>query len=103
MRQQIEVQSESSGCFADFDRCFLTHWRNYMLNPLPAEQIVDAENCPYFMPEVTLDRFLKGLNDPQARPILVVQLLKRARPDDVFSFVSPRELSEMWSQIEGFL
>jgi hypothetical protein len=74
-----------------------------MLNPLPAEWIVDSDNRPYFMRELALDQFLKRLEDPQDRPFLIGQLLREARPDDVFSFVSPREILEMWPQIEDFL
>jgi hypothetical protein len=92
-----------SGYFAIEVDNFVPVWRRSMLNPTPAEQIVDAENHPYFMREIALDQFLKGLEDPQARPILLGQLLQMARPDDVFSFVSPQELSEIWSQVEGLL
>ena len=76
-----------------------------MLNPMPAEQMVDAQNRPYFMRELTLDRFLKGLEDhnPEGRAYLLGQLMREARPDDVFSFVSPRELIEAWPEVEGYL
>jgi hypothetical protein len=74
-----------------------------MLNPMPLERIVDDQGHPYFMREVTLGEFMNGLKDPQARPYLLGQLLRMARPDDVFSFVSPRELLEVWPQIEILL
>lgn len=74
-----------------------------MLNPTPAEQMVDQQNRPYFMRELTLDRFFKGLEDPEGRAYLLAQVMRDGRPDDVFSFASPRELMEAWPQIEGFL
>lgn len=74
-----------------------------MLNPMPADLIVDEENRPYFMRDLTLDRFFKGLGDANGRAYLLGQLLRNARPDDVFSFVSPGELLRAWPEIEEYL
>jgi hypothetical protein len=76
-----------------------------MLNPTPVDQLVDEQNRPYFMPEMTLDRFQKGLRDsnPEARAYLIGKLMREARPDDVFSFVSPQQIAEIWDQVEIYL
>ncbi len=76
-----------------------------MLNPTPAEQMVDEGGRLYFMPEMTLERFQKGLADsnPEARAYLLGKLLRDARPDDVFCFVSPQQIADAWPSMEGYL
>jgi hypothetical protein len=74
-----------------------------MLNPTPLDQMLDEQGRPYFMPSLTLEQFLKRLNDPEDRSYLIAQLMREARPDDVFSFLSPRDLLETWPQVEELL
>lgn len=80
-----------------------------MLNPTPLERMVDSRGKPYFLPDLpddmTLDKFRKALADPnlKARAVCLVCLLRNARPDDVFFLVSPGQLREMWSLVEGHL
>lgn len=78
-----------------------------MLNPTPKEQMVDEKNCPYFLADcgMTLEKFQRGLDDPnpEARAYLLGKLMREARPDDVFSFVSPRKIRENWPEIEHYL
>ena len=74
-----------------------------MLNPTPLDQMLDEQGRPYFMRSLTLEQFLKRLNDPEDRSYLIAQLMREARPDDVFSFLSPRDLLETWPQVEELL
>jgi|tagenome__1003787_1003787.scaffolds.fasta_scaffold18932808_1 hypothetical protein len=74
-----------------------------MLNPTPLDQMLDEQGRPYFMRNLTLEQFLKRLNDPEDRCYLIAQLMREARPDDVFSFLSPRDLLETWPQVEELL
>ena len=76
-----------------------------MLNPSPVDRLVDAQNRLYFMPEMTLDHFQKGLLDsnPEAVAYLFAKLMRDARPDDVFSFASPQQIAAAWPQVEGYL
>ncbi|MFL6264202.1 MAG: hypothetical protein ACJ76Y_31335 [Thermoanaerobaculia bacterium] len=74
-----------------------------MLNPTPLDQMLDGQGRPYFMRNLTLEQFLKRLNDPEDRSYLIAQLMREARPDDVFSFLSPRDLLETWPQVEELL
>jgi hypothetical protein len=79
-----------------------------MLNPTPLERMVDGRGRLYFLPDdldMTLGKFLKALADPnlEARAVLLASMLRNARPDDVFFLVSPQELREMWSRVEGCL
>ena len=74
-----------------------------MLNPTPLDQMLDEQGRPYFMRELTIEKFLKRLNAPEDRSYLIAQLMRNARPDDVFSFLSPRDLLEAWPQVEELL
>jgi|SRR5436305_7888547 hypothetical protein len=76
-----------------------------MLNPTPVDRMVDQGGRLYFMPEMTLERFQKGLADsnPDARAYLLGKMLREARPDDVFCFVSPQQIADAWPSLEGYL
>lgn len=70
-----------------------------LLNPTPAEHLVDAQGRPYFLWDVdmTLDRFREALRtgDDAQRAYLVGKLMRQAKPDDVFTFVSLAEIREL--------
>lgn len=78
-----------------------------MLSPTPPELLADAEGHPYFLwdSEMTLEDFRKGLQDPDAdvRAYLLGKLMRQAKPDDVFTFASPREIRDLWPSLERFL
>lgn len=77
------------------------------LNPTPPERMVDAQGRPYFLWDVdmTLERFRELLRDPnpETRAYAIGKLMRQARPDDVFSFVSVAEIRENWERLEGYL
>ena len=78
-----------------------------MLSFTPPERLVDAQRRPYFLwdCDLTLDQFRKGLEDPDAevRAYLVGKLMRQAKPDDVFMFVQPREIRELWPRLARYL
>jgi hypothetical protein len=78
-----------------------------MLHPTPTHRLLDAHGRPYFLwdVEMTLDEFRRRLQDPdpQVRSHLIGKLMRQAKPDDVFSFVRPREIRELWSQLTPYL
>jgi hypothetical protein len=78
-----------------------------MLNPTPLEQLTDRHGHPYFLwdSEMTLDEFRKGLedDDPEVRAYLIGKLMRQAKPDDVFTFVSAREIRALWPRLERYL
>ena len=78
-----------------------------MLNPTPAERMVDKQGHPYFLwdNELTLDEFVIKLRDPdpELRAYLIGKLMRQARPDDVFTFASPRTIRELWPRLERYL
>lgn len=74
-----------------------------VLNPTPHERLVDASGRPYFLwdMDMTLERFRHELAtaDRPTRAWFVGKLMRQAKPDDVFSFVSAEEIGEQWSEL----
>lgn len=54
---------------------------------------------------MTLEQFERALRDYDAEPraYLIGKLMRQAKPDDVFSFVSAQEIAVLWNQIERYL
>jgi hypothetical protein len=69
--------------------------------------MTDAQGRPYFLWDVdmTLERFRELLRhaDPETRAYAIGKLLRQAKPDDVFSFVTVAEIRAHWSRLEGYL
>jgi hypothetical protein len=69
--------------------------------------MLDAQGRPYFLWDVdmTLERFRRLLveGDVETRAYLMGKLMRQAKPDDVFSFVTPREIREAWPRLERYL
>lgn len=70
----------------------------------PPDRLVDAQGRPYFLwdAELTLEEFRRGLRgpDPEARAYLVAKLMRQAKPDDVFQFVSLEEIGRLWPRLQ---
>jgi hypothetical protein len=77
------------------------------LNRTPLDRMVDPQGRPYFLWDVdmTLERFRELLRhpDPGTRAYAIGKLMRQARPDDVFSFVSVEEIRTHWERLEGYL
>ena len=41
--------------------------------------------------------------DSEVRAYLLGKLMRQAKPDDVFSFASPRTIRELWPRLERYL
>lgn len=78
-----------------------------MLNPTRREALTDEAGHPYFLwdCDLTLEDFQRGLRDsnPEVRAYLVGKLMRQAKPDDVFGFVSPRAIRELWPRLVRYL
>ena len=78
-----------------------------MLNPTPREKMVDRRQRPYFLWDCDLDihQFRRRLRDPnpEVRAYFIGKLMRQAKPDDVFEFVSAKTIREMWPHLERFL
>lgn len=69
--------------------------------------MLDAEGRPYFLwdTDLTLEAFRAYLEDPDpdVRAYFVGKLMRQAKPDDVFTFVSPRAIRADWPRVERHL
>jgi hypothetical protein len=78
-----------------------------MLNPTSPEHLVNAEGQPYFLwdSEMTLEQLRSGLQDPdpEVRAYLAGKLMRQAKPDDVFTFLTAREIRQLWPRLERYL
>jgi hypothetical protein len=78
-----------------------------VLNPTPRELLLDQKGRPYFLWDVdmTLERFQELLrtDDRETRAYLVGKLMRQAKPDDVFSFVTESEIRELWPDVQPYL
>jgi hypothetical protein len=77
------------------------------LAPTPPDRMVDARGRPYFLwdEDTTLSEFRAKLDDgdPEVRAYYLGKLMRQAKPDDVFTFVTAREIGARWRSIERFL
>ncbi len=76
-------------------------------NPTPPEKLTDSRGRPYFLWDVdlTLDQFRALLRegDQVKRAYLVGKLMRQAKPDDVFEFVSLEEIRDLWTDVQRYL
>lgn len=74
-----------------------------MLCPTPPERLLDARGRPYFLwdSDMPLKRFEELLRDGDdvVRAHLIAKLMRQAKPDDVFTFVSLKEIGELWPNL----
>ena len=78
-----------------------------MLLPTPPEKLVDAHGRPYFLwdCDMTLAEFQRRLREEgdDGRAYLVGKLMRQAKPDDVFTFVSVAEIVAAWPKLRRYL
>lgn len=77
------------------------------LCPTPPHLLVDAQDRPYFLwdLDLTISDFRERLiaPDPAVRAYFIARLMRQAKPDDVFSFVSLADIRRHWPGIVGHL
>lgn len=78
-----------------------------MLNPTPDTRLFDPQGRPYFLWDCDLDdaEFRQGLQDPdtQVRAALIGKLMRQAKPDDVFRYVSESQVRAHWDAVQPYL
>ena len=78
-----------------------------VLNTTPPDRMIDSKGRPYFLwdLEMSLEEFRTALRDvdPEVRAYFVGKLMRQAKPDDVFSFVSAPEIRELWPRLRRYL
>ena len=75
-----------------------------VLNPTPSSRLVDGKHRPYFLwdeDRTTLDDFVRRLSDPdpETRAYNIGKLMRQANPDDVFTFVTRRDIETLWPRV----
>jgi hypothetical protein len=78
-----------------------------VLSFTPRERLTDGRGRPYFLwdCDLTVDQFKQALQDPdpEVRAYMVGKLMRQAKPDDVFLFVTPRTIRELWPRLTRYL
>ena len=78
-----------------------------VLNVTRPDRMTDSRGRPYFLwdSEMTLDEFREALRhaDPEVRAYFLGKLMRQARPDDVFSFVSVAEIRSLLPSVRRYL
>ncbi len=78
-----------------------------MLNPTHPDKLVDAQGRPYFLWDVNLnlDSFKQLLENSEidVRAYWAGKLMRQAKPDDVFTFLSLSEISSLWPHLQPYL
>jgi hypothetical protein len=78
-----------------------------LLAPTPPERLLDAQGRPYFLwdEELTVDQFRALLRDedPEIRAYYLGKMMRQAKPDDVFTFVTLAEVEAQLAAVERYL
>ena len=78
-----------------------------LLAPTPPDRLVDAKGRPYFLwdEDLTIDAFRSRLreSDPEVRAYYLGKLMRQARPDDVFTFVTHAEITALFPLVARYL
>ena len=78
-----------------------------ILAPTPPERLCDAAGRPYFLwdTDTTLAQFEAYLADPdpQVRAYWLGKLMRQAKPDDVFRFITPEALAPLLPAVTPYL
>jgi hypothetical protein len=78
-----------------------------MLNPTPPDRLTDAQGRPYFLwdSDLTLEEFRRRLagSDLEVRAYYAGKLMRQAKPDDVFTFLSAADMRALWPHLERYL
>ena len=80
---------------------------NRILSPTLPAALTDALGRPYFLwdCDLTLAEFEARLSsaDPDVRAYFVAKLMRQAKPDDVFQFVTREAVGELWPRLNRHL
>jgi hypothetical protein len=89
------------------DEVSVVWYSDLVLCYTPSERLADAHGRPYFLwdCDLTLMQFREGLADPdpEVRAYLIGKIMRQAKPDDVFLFVGPREIRDLWPRLTRYL
>ncbi len=78
------------------------------LNQTPADKLTDFSGRPYFLWDCKLTRaeFEKRIaksEDSEVRAYFAAKLLRQAKPDDVFLFLTAQDIADLWHDMLPYL
>ena len=75
-----------------------------LLNPTPPDKLCDGQGRPYFLWDVDIDlarfRELVHGDDVDVRAAFIAKMMRQAKPDDVFQFITVADIVRDWVRIE---
>lgn len=78
-----------------------------MLNPTPERLLMDGSGRPYFLwdCDLTDEQFRALLLDPEGevRAAALGRLMRQAKPDDVFLYVTESDVRSLWAEVQPYL
>lgn len=78
-----------------------------MLNPTPDRLLLDGSGRPYFLWDCDLtDRQFRALlrdEDRRVRGAALGRLMRQAKPDDVFRYVTEPDVRSLWDEVQPYL
>lgn len=78
-----------------------------MIHPTPDEHLLDRMGRPVFLWDCDLTdtefRALLRDPDPDVRAVSIAKLMRQAKPDDVFRYVTEREVRAHWGALAPHL
>ncbi len=78
-----------------------------LLSPTPRDVMLDSRGRPYFLwdTDLTIDAFTSALasDDADVRAYFTAKLMRQAKPDDVFEFLTPADILSQWPQVAPLL
>jgi hypothetical protein len=77
------------------------------MSATPKHLLVDSRGRPYFLWDLDMDvdsfqRALQG-HHRGIRAYFAAKLMRQAKPDDVFQFLSLAEIRDLWPEIKSYL
>ena len=73
----------------------------------PTRKLCDAHGRPYFLwdCDLTLDEFIANLKHPDMpiRAYFAAKVMRQAKPDDVFTFLTLQQIAELWPNLKRYL
>jgi hypothetical protein len=92
---------------ADWYRRLRPVYSGAVLNLTPLEALTDSHRRPYFLwdCDLTIAQFEERLHDPDraVQAYFVAKLMRQAKPDDVFRFVTLTQIRTLWPTLVRYL
>jgi hypothetical protein len=75
-----------------------------MFSATPRDVMLDPQRRPYFLwdMDMTIDDFERAIAQPSSpeRSYLIGKLMRQAKPDDMFQFLTLQQVADLWPSVE---